>query len=263
LAGDVHAGPALAKDAHMFAARWRREAVLVLTIITAVLAIPGCWWSGPPAEYVEPAKPPKPPDPLETVRRLIPIPRIVRYVEVEESEGQTSTFEVEERWYKQHSDRGRDVYELLTTRHEPATDETWSSHQLIMLDSAGLAYFATPLLEDSPLGEPVQFDPPMILLPKDPAPGTAWVADHTKGSRSWTRSCRLEEASQCRGGVVSHCELSSSYRTTVRDTFCPGVGIVDETLETIDPQRDNLVISRTTTHSYSRELEDGGLVRAE
>ena len=69
------------------------------------------------------------------------------------------------------------------------------------------------------------WDPPQVVLPPDPSPGTTWTTTHLRAGKSSERTCELMPNDKCLGGVISVCESrSDSKRRIFRDFFCPGIG---------------------------------------
>lgn len=69
------------------------------------------------------------------------------------------------------------------------------------------------------------WDPPQVVLPVDPSPGTKWTASHTRAGKLSERSCEIMPNERCLGGVISVCESKSEAKRRVfRDFFCPDIG---------------------------------------
>lgn len=96
--------------------------------------------------------------------------------------------------------------------------------QRFVYGRSGLAISAEGAVVDG-VADWVSWEPPLLVLPAEPAIGARWESGHQHGDVAVTRTCELLGSDLCPQGLVAVCEREQeAFRLVTRDHFCRGQG---------------------------------------
>jgi len=126
---------------------------------------------------------------------------------------------VRQRWLRDGGDPW--VFEARTSA---LTADAPEVAQRFAYGPAGLSIRAEgAVVDDRPSWVP--WDPPLLVLPVEPAIGTRWQGEHRHAEERVERACELLRSDACADGLVVVCERTHlGFRLITRDHFCRGDG---------------------------------------
>lgn len=155
--------------------------------------------------------------------RLAPVPSVVEYdLHTVAGPFNLPVTQHREEWHAVSAPAGQRVYDVeVWDVTEGARDPVETVRRFY--NDAGYGFIGTVDGD----GDLDTWEPAQVVLPAVPRVGDTWTNTHTKAGRTSERTCELQAADHCTGGVVSVCESRREHGVVIlRDHFCPGEGWV-------------------------------------